>query len=88
MNPITLTLGAIKLPGLFSACLDLIDKIDGYRHFRDDERALAIQFASHKLQFKKWGKTLGLSRETKNLSEKRHEALAEPGNTVNCAPNY
>lgn len=77
MNPINLALGAINLPSLFSACLDLIEKIDDYRHFRADERALAIQFASHKLRFKKWGKALGLSRETIDLSEKRHEALTD-----------
>ncbi|KAL7917950.1 ankyrin repeat-containing domain protein [Trichoderma austrokoningii] len=78
MNPINLALGAIKLPSLFSTCLDLIEKIDDYRHFRDDERALAIQLASHKLRFKRWGKALGLSRETIDLSEKRHEALTDP----------
>jgi hypothetical protein len=78
MNPINLALGAINLPSLFTTCLDLIEKIDDYRHFRADERALAIQFASHKVRFKKWGKALGLSRETIDLSEKRHEALGDP----------
>lgn len=78
MNPINLALGAINLPSLFSACLDLIEKIDDYRDFRADERALAIQFASHRLRFKKWGKALGLSRETIDFSEKRHEAFRDP----------
>ncbi|EHK47127.1 hypothetical protein TRIATDRAFT_217580 [Trichoderma atroviride IMI 206040] len=78
MNPINLAFGAIKLPSLFSTCLDVIEKIDDYRHFRADERALAIQFASHRLRFKKWGKALGLSRETIDPSEKRHEALTDP----------
>ncbi|KAL6886096.1 ankyrin repeat-containing domain protein [Trichoderma evansii] len=78
MDPVNFTLGTIKLPGLFLTCLSLIEKIDDYKHFRTDERALAIQFASHKLRFKKWGKALELSRETINLSEKGHRALTDP----------
>lgn len=78
MNPLNLALGAIKLPSLFSTCLDLIEKIDDYKHFKADESALAIQFASHRLRLKKWGKALGLGRETIDLSEKRHEALTDP----------
>lgn len=78
MDPINFTLGVIKLPSLFLTSLSLIEKIDDYKHFRADERVLAIQFASHKLRFKKWGEALELSRETKNLSEKGHKALTDP----------
>ncbi|KAL7909517.1 ankyrin repeat-containing domain protein [Trichoderma velutinum] len=77
MNPINFTLGAIRLPGLFSTCLDLIERIDDYRHFKADERALAIQFSSHRLRLKKWGNCLGLDQEAAELCQERHEALAD-----------
>lgn len=75
MDPVSLAVGVIGLAGLFTTCLDLAEKIDDYKHFKGDERALAAQFVSHKLRFEKWGKALGLDQTASNLSRDRHEAL-------------
>ncbi|RFU75207.1 ankyrin repeat domain-containing 52 [Trichoderma arundinaceum] len=77
MEPVGLVVGIIGLAGLFSTCLDLAEKIDDYKHFKSDERALAAQFVSHRLRFEKWGKALGLDQTATNLSEDRHEALTD-----------
>ncbi|UKZ78293.1 hypothetical protein TrVFT333_006029 [Trichoderma virens FT-333] len=77
MEPIGLAVGIIGLAGLFSTCLDLVEKVDNYKHFKNDERALATQFVSFRLRFEKWGKTLGLDQAASNLSEDRHEALVD-----------
>lgn len=85
MDPVGLAVGVIGLAGLFSTCLDLVKRVDNYKHFKKDEQTLATQFASHRLRFEKWGKTLGLdqnqtalSGKQTALSEDQHEALADP----------
>lgn len=77
MDPVGLAVGIIGLAGLFSTCLDLAKKIGDYKHFKNDEHALATQFVSYRLRFEKWGKALGLDQAASNLSEDRHEALTD-----------
>ncbi|KAL7929902.1 ankyrin repeat-containing domain protein [Trichoderma chlorosporum] len=75
MDPVSLAVGIVGLAGLFSTCLDLAEKVDNYKHFKNDEQILATQFVSFRLRFEKWGKALGLDQAA--LSEDRHEALVD-----------
>ncbi|KAL6821876.1 ankyrin repeat-containing domain protein [Trichoderma sp. SZMC 28015] len=83
MDPVGLAVGVIGLAGLFSTCLDLIKRVDSYKHFKKDEQILATQFAAYRLRFERWGKTLGLDQtalsgnQTTALSEDQHEALGD-----------
>ncbi|KAL5084612.1 hypothetical protein Trisim1_011613 [Trichoderma cf. simile WF8] len=62
MDPVGLAVGVIGLAGLFSTCLDLVKRVDNYKHFKKDEQILATQFAAYRLRFERWGKTLGLDQ--------------------------
>ncbi|KAL6793087.1 ankyrin repeat-containing domain protein [Trichoderma sp. SZMC 28012] len=62
MDPVGLAVGVIGLAGLFSTCLDLVKRVDSYKHFKKDEQILATQFAAYRLRFERWGKTLGLDQ--------------------------
>ncbi|KAF3074397.1 Ankyrin-1 [Trichoderma lentiforme] len=89
MDPVGLAVGVIGLAGLFSTCLDLVKRVDSYKHFKKDEQILATQFAAYRLRFERWGKTLGLDQTALSgnqtalsgnqtaLSEDQHVALAD-----------
>jgi hypothetical protein len=40
MEPISFTVGIVGLAGLFNVCLDVIDKVDSYKDFGVDSRAI------------------------------------------------
>ncbi|KAK4060935.1 hypothetical protein Trihar35433_9860 [Trichoderma harzianum] len=79
MDPVGLAVGVIGLAGLFSTCLDLVKRVDSYKHFKNDEQTLAAQFVSFRLRFERWGKVLGLglNQAALSLSQDRHEALED-----------
>ncbi|PKK47137.1 hypothetical protein CI102_6191 [Trichoderma harzianum] len=77
MDPVGLAVGVIGLAGLFSTCLDLVKRVDNYKHFKKDEQILATQFAAYRLRFERWGKTLGLD-QTALSGNQTHEALGNP----------
>ncbi|KAK5989337.1 Erythrocyte ankyrin [Cladobotryum mycophilum] len=74
MEPVGLAVGVIGLASLFGACLDAVDKIDDYKHYKNDSHSLATQFKAHKLRFEQWGKSVGIDRN-KSLTPDHHEAL-------------
>ncbi|KAJ4859893.1 ankyrin repeats (3 copies) domain-containing protein [Trichoderma breve] len=77
MDPVGLAVGVIGLAGLFSTCLDLVKRVDSYKHFKKDEQILATQFAAYRLRFERWGNQTALSGNQTALSEDQHEALAD-----------
>jgi hypothetical protein len=54
MEPISFTVGIVGLAGLFSVCLDVIDKVDSYKDFGVDSRAIIAQFDADRYLFTKW----------------------------------
>ncbi|KAH8592643.1 prion-inhibition and propagation-domain-containing protein, partial [Bisporella sp. PMI_857] len=63
MEPIGLAAGLTGLAGLFSVCLDVIDKVDSYKDFGFESRLIIAQFEADKLLFTQWAQTVGISED-------------------------
>lgn len=75
MEPAGLAVGALGLVGLFSSCLEVVEKVDSYRDFNQDSRSLSAQFDAEKIRFQRWGRAVGL--EQGKLSDDHHAALKD-----------
>ncbi|WDK23059.1 hypothetical protein CGRA01v4_14350 [Colletotrichum graminicola] len=73
MEPVGLAVGAAGLAGLFSSCLDAVERFDSYKNFGRDWRSLATQFDADKHRFEEWGRAVGF--ENGRLSDSHHPAL-------------
>lgn len=76
MEPVGLAVGIIGLAGLFSSCLDVLERFDSWKDFSNDSRALAARFEADKLRFEKWGQAVGVGQ--KDLLDYHHETLNDP----------
>ncbi|KAK1579336.1 prion-inhibition and propagation-domain-containing protein, partial [Colletotrichum navitas] len=61
------------LAGLFSSCLEAVQRFDSYKNFGRDSRSLATQFDADKHRFEQWGRAVGF--ENGRLSDSHHPAL-------------
>lgn len=52
---------AVGIPGLFSACMDILGRIEAYKDFGIESRQLIAQFEAEKLRLKKWALGVGIS---------------------------
>ena len=52
---------AVGIPGLFSACMDTLERIEAYKDFGIESRQLVAQFEAEKLRLKKWAIGVGIS---------------------------
>lgn len=73
MEPAGLAVGLVGLAGLFSSCLEVVDRFDSWKNFGSDSQSLGSRFRAEKLRLEKWGETVGFERGT--LSRDHHEAL-------------
>lgn len=73
MEAVGLGVGFVGLAGLFTACLDAIDKISSYRSSRTDARDLDAQLVAEKLRLERWGRKVGF--EGGSLSVDHHPGL-------------
>ena len=62
MEPIGFTIGVVGLAGLFSVCLDLIDKVDSYKKFGLESRSIVAQFKADKHLFTQWAQDVGIDK--------------------------
>jgi hypothetical protein len=76
MEPISFTIGVVGLAGLFSVCLDVIDKVDSYKDFGIESRAIITQFEADKQLFTKWAQDVGISKD--KPKENYHKHLDDP----------
>ncbi|KAJ5569704.1 amidase signature domain-containing protein [Penicillium hispanicum] len=68
MDPVSLGVGVLGLAGLFSTCLDVVERFDSWKDSKIESRALAAQFEAQKLRFQRWGASVGL-RDKNSLDE-------------------
>ncbi|KAH7110518.1 hypothetical protein B0J13DRAFT_591130 [Dactylonectria estremocensis] len=73
MEPISFAVGVIGLAGLFSSCLEAVDKVQTYRSFGSDSHVLDTRFTAAKVRLATWGRRVGFIE--KALSEDHHPAL-------------
>ncbi|CAG9986134.1 unnamed protein product [Clonostachys byssicola] len=71
-----LVVGVAGLAGLFSTCLDALDKTQQYRNSAEDMHHLETQFQAENLRFQQWGRDIGLQRG-ETLKEGHHKALED-----------
>lgn len=68
---------AVGVAGLFTACIELVDRIDAYQHFGIESRSLISRFEADKIRFKRWGSGVGFHNgqweETHNPQLDNHE---------------
>lgn len=76
MEPLSFAVGIIGLAGLFSTCLDVLNRFDSWQDFGSDSRNLSAQFKAHKLRLEKWGLAVGF--ENGGLSDVHVKALDDP----------
>jgi hypothetical protein len=76
MEPVGLTVGVLGLAGLFSSCLEAVERFDSWRNFTDESRTLGTRWETQKLRMKRWGRAVGL--ENGAVSPDHHEALDDP----------
>jgi hypothetical protein len=51
MEPISFAVGIAGLAGLFTACVDVIEKIDSYKEYGVDSRSIITQFETDRYLF-------------------------------------
>ncbi|KAH6676757.1 hypothetical protein B0J14DRAFT_360351 [Halenospora varia] len=76
MEPISFTVGIVGLAGLFSVCLDVIDKVDSYKDYGLESRSISAQFDADKHLFTKWAQDVGIDKN--KLKDSHHGLLDNP----------
>jgi hypothetical protein len=76
MEPIGFTIGVVGLTGLFSVCLDVIDKVDSYKDYGVESRSIIAQFKADKHLFTKWAQDVGIDKN--KLKNNYHSYLDNP----------
>lgn len=79
MDPLSLTFGVagiVGLAGLFSTCLDVIDRVESYKDFGIESQSIFSQFEADKLLFQRWAQKVGIS--DRGLEDNHHKDLNDP----------
>jgi hypothetical protein len=76
MESVGFAIGLVGLAGLFSTCLDLVDRVDSFRQFESELQSIARLFEVDKHRFRKWGDRVGVQNSTTlQLNTRHHEEL-------------
>lgn len=83
MDPTSFAIGIVGLAGLFTTCLDILDKFDSWKECENESQALMAQFEAHKIRLEAWGQSVGIKDGT--LSTQHDRLLDDPrvSGTVN-----
>ncbi|KAI2633858.1 hypothetical protein GGS21DRAFT_115997 [Xylaria nigripes] len=76
MEPAGLAIGVLGLAGIFSTCLDIVEKWDSYKEFGVESKALMARFVSDRALFVEWGERTGLAKG--RLENKYHRTFDRP----------
>ncbi|KAJ5758931.1 hypothetical protein N7520_006087 [Penicillium odoratum] len=76
MDPVSFAVGIIGLAGLFSTCLEVVEKFDSFKEFGIESRSIRAQFKAQRLRLQQWGQDVGLQGDT--LMEKHSKQLDDP----------
>lgn len=73
METAGLVIGVAGLAGLFTSCLEALDKLQSYRTFGTDSHVLDTRFKAARARFERWGPGVGI--EQGRLKHAHHPAL-------------
>ncbi|KAJ5924217.1 hypothetical protein N7466_008404 [Penicillium verhagenii] len=76
MDPVSFAVGIIGLAGLFSTCLDVVERLNSFKEFGNESRAVKAQFKAQSLRLQKWGQAVGFQGGT--LMESHNRQLDDP----------
>ncbi|KAJ5925394.1 hypothetical protein N7454_008033 [Penicillium verhagenii] len=76
MDPVSFAVGIVGLAGLFSTCLDVVERFDSFKEFGNESRAVKAQFKAQSLRLQKWGQAVGFQGGT--LMESHNRQLDDP----------
>ncbi len=76
MEPVGLAIGVVGLAGLFSVCLDAVQRFDAWKKFGDELATLGVRVEVQRLRLDKWGQAVGLKQNsTSDIEGHHHPAL-------------
>ncbi|KAF8538280.1 prion-inhibition and propagation-domain-containing protein [Trichophaea hybrida] len=75
IDPIGLTFGLASLPGLLTACLDILDRISTAKSYDKDYRIFRTKVETERLRLLLWGQAVGLAPSSLSPSP---EQLQDP----------
>jgi hypothetical protein len=76
MEPVGLAVGLLGLAGLFSSCLEAVDKVQDYRSYEVESQALSAQLKAERLRLEHWGEEVGFHQG--QLLANHHPRLENP----------
>ncbi|KAJ3569138.1 hypothetical protein NPX13_g6185 [Xylaria arbuscula] len=76
MEPAGLAVGIAGLIGVFSTCLDIIERWDSYKDFGAEFGSLITRFKADKIRFRQWGQRVGIDKS--KHGDGYHKALDDP----------
>lgn len=76
MDPVSLTLGIAGLAGLFSTCLDVIEKASLYKNFNSEHYLIHTQYEADRVLFQLWAQKVGIGKL--RPQDTHHEYLDNP----------
>ena len=76
MESVGLAVGVLGLAGLFTSCLEAVDKVQNYKSFAVDSQALNAQLKAERLRFELWGQQVGFDQG--RLLANHHQQLNNP----------
>ncbi|KAH8595490.1 prion-inhibition and propagation-domain-containing protein, partial [Bisporella sp. PMI_857] len=76
MEPVGLSVGLLGLLGLFSTCVDIVEKFDTFKAFSQELRQRSSIFEVDKRRFREWTRAVGISKG--KLEKMHHVRLDDP----------
>jgi hypothetical protein len=62
MEAAGLGIGVAGLIGLFSSCLDIVERWDSYKDFGVESGSLIARFVADRVRFQQWGQSVGIDK--------------------------
>ncbi|KAJ8132125.1 hypothetical protein O1611_g1496 [Lasiodiplodia mahajangana] len=80
MEAIGLGVGVVGLVGLFSTCIDMVERWDSYKDFSLESGAIRARFFADRVRFRQWGQSVGMSAGAGEgkPDDHYHSALDDP----------
>ncbi|KAI0509464.1 prion-inhibition and propagation-domain-containing protein [Xylaria bambusicola] len=76
MEPAGLAVGVTGLIGIFSTCLDIVERWDSYKDFGVESGSLIARFRADRVRFQQWGQRVGIDKG--KHGDGYHKALDDP----------
>ncbi|OAA76622.1 ankyrin [Akanthomyces lecanii RCEF 1005] len=81
MEPVGLAVGVVGLAGLFSVCLDAVQRFDAWKKFGDELATLGVRVEVQRLRLDKWGQAVGLKQNSASDIEGHHHPALDDART-------